>query len=356
MFPAPFGENLPPGLDGVVDSIALDSETIQEIANRLTIAVREDVSRDKTAVARLKTKLVKGITTDMKMDRADTLTPIARRFRQAAEISLADDDAEIMRIAPRLNSYLPAEAIPTGATGFPSPGAPGGPDTPQAQPPVGSSFAVPWTPPTPPGARPLPVDTGHQWGCNASGLWSYPASAYAPGPPPDPVANPAGYPQAQGNGVWLWVQNPGRLPTVFAPCGPGTGEGGGGGGGPPAPPICPPVPICPPPRPCEPCPVGIPPGETLPAVPWCPVGVPAAVVQQATYAVPWLHYAGQPSVYSECGRKMVNDAAGDRDPAQALVNALASPQWATIYLGSGRERVPFALARESFDYDSQYLQ
>jgi hypothetical protein len=220
MFPTPFGENLPPGLDGVVESQALDTATIQDIADRLTIAVREDVSRDKTAVARLKTKMVKPIAGDMRLARADNLTPAAQRMRQAAEISLADDDAEIMRIAPRLNSYLPAEAIPIGGAGFPSPAAPGGVGAPRAQPPIGAGLAPQLPPSFPASGGGAPLGPPNAWGCDGQGYWSYPAGPLPPGPPPGPGVNPAGYPQAWdgGQGAWRWINNRGQLPIQFARC------------------------------------------------------------------------------------------------------------------------------------------
>lgn len=319
MFPTPFGENLPPGLDGVVESQALDTATIQEIADRLTISVREDVSRDKTAVARLKTKLVKGVSMDMRLARADNLTPAAQRMRQAAEVSLADDDAEIMRIAPRLNSYLPAEATTVGGTGFPSPGAPGASPVPRAQPPI-----------RPPGTgancTPPPGSTAPFPGC-VSARQTAPPFDLRPAPPP-----PGYHRVVDALGLCWDCPDDG---------GGGGDAGGGGGGGPPVPPICPPVPDCPPPRPCEPCPVGIPPGGSLPRVAICPVGIPDNTPTAAVYIVPW-QYPGDstPSSYSDCGKKLIADSLWRDFPAEEFAAALQDFTLLSDWLGFSAEPPP----------------
>lgn len=318
-FPSPFATPEIPGFDDAAKLQAEHGQAIQAMADGLYQAGAEAQKKLKTQLATgIKGKLVRAGMKAQKPNGQER-TRIAAQMRHDGEVSQANNDAEIMRLAPRLGAYEADASLMRPDPLMPVAPAP--------LPPVGPTAP-------PPGPQNCPPGQVADWIYlpNGTGVVDNFGQCHpAPGGFPPPA--PPGYTQFgwdYGRCLWAYRRCTDGAPIPITTLPP-----------PPPPGIVPPPPPVPPP--CPPCPVQRcgPDGIPLLGPPSCPQGPPPDAGKSASYVVPWLS-GGEtaPSIYSDCGRKLIADAAGNMDGAAELVNALSSPQWVNVFLG--RPRVPLS--------------
>jgi hypothetical protein len=296
-FPNPFETNPIPGLQGVAESIDLDSAAVQRIATALYQRALEPLEKDKRKVAALKGKLVRPVAQSLRAEDSRTLTAMGQRLRQDAAAQVADTDAEIMLLASRLGARQSAGELPAKG--------------------IGAAIGVPTIDQPPPceGAiRPRGWHEKPSWQISQADC-------------------PAGWGLVSSEITGLWCCPPGQGGAGGGP----PGDSGGNTG--PSGVACPPC-LPAPPAPCEPCPVGVPPGGTL-AGDADACRKPDNTTPQAVYIVPWLGAEVQGASYdSDCGLKSIREADAGRKAASGLAEALTSFAALDAWLPQAPEGVP----------------
>jgi hypothetical protein len=303
-FPSPFDPSAAPALDAVVEASSYDRANVQAVADSLVKAVVDAYKADQMAQRSVKTKLTRAVQAPTKKDRVGVFNPLVNTMLAAQQTALQNDDAEMMLLLPRIGQVAAQATTPPGFTVIPAPGA-------------GSASTPPTSAPAPGTCWPDPSRPGCYFCFDGRSLTSWCPGDAPPGVP-SPTPAPTPFP------------DPGPIPVPIPP---------------PAPVPYPVPPPIPPPAVCPPCAPEIVPGGSKA----CPVGMP----ENATFPSPWLQSeTATPGLESECGRKAVLDTAGEREPAAELVQALATDDWATQFLGSLRIPGTPPLPRERVDYEA----
>jgi hypothetical protein len=269
-----------PAVRNLVESLDSDTERVQSVADKLVQGVGRSLDEDKKTITGLKVKLSGAVGRDLRKRTGPILSDIAQRLRSTVATSIDADQQTVDRYATAVGPVL--EALPQqGLTQGPS-----GPCI------IGYHTLRGWT--------------------TADGQICSETDLPFTGAPPCVV--PPQYAAGPVNGHWIICQPAALLPGVTPEPQPVPS------------PLPDPVPS-PPPEPA-PVPVPAPAPSPVPGPDEClrmacaplPCDLPGVRV----YVVPWLDPGDpNPSAFSGCGRKLIDDAQYALVPAQPIADALS---------------------------------
>lgn len=121
-FPSPFDEASVPALAEVDDSLAKTGQLVTYLAQKLREAAEASIEQTSRTLAKVKGRLTKPVTASIADTQANTVDRIAMGMLNHIDNSLADTDARIMMLAPRLGARRDAAAL--GALPSTPPAAP----------------------------------------------------------------------------------------------------------------------------------------------------------------------------------------------------------------------------------------